>query len=71
MISILIYVKSSYTLSKFIIDLVKLAVKCSLVSGDRDTFMQKCLIDDLGFAAALQANLKLGIQFLREGSYAT
>lgn len=71
MISILIYVKNSYTLSKFIIDLVKLAVKCSLVSGDRDTFMQKFLIDDLGFAAALQANLKLGIQFLREGSYAT
>ena len=71
MISILIYVKNSYTLSKFIIDLVKLAVKCSLVSGDRDIFMQKFLIDDLGFAAALQANLKLGIQFLREGSYAT
>lgn len=65
MIPILIYVKNSYTFSKFLIELVKLAVKCSLVIGDRDTFMQKFLIDDLGFAAALRANVKLGIQFLR------
>ena len=65
MIPILIYVKNSYTFLKLIIELVKLAVKCSLVSGDRDTFLQKFLIDDLGFAAALRANLKLGIQFLR------
>lgn len=71
MIPFLIYVKNSYTFAKFIIELVKLAIKCSLVSCDRDNFMLKFLTDDLGFAAALQAKLKLGIQFLREVSYPT
>ena len=67
MISLLNFVKDSYTFAKFIMELVALALKSSCVGYP--AYFVPMFDPVLGFAAALSAKLQLEIQFVRKFIY--